>query len=163
MVEIWATIKENPRYAVSNLGNVKNVLTGKMLKPRPTHTGYLRVQVTTERGRTDLYVHRLVADAFCEHPDGCNVVNHKDYNNQNNKAENLEWTTQKDNFLYSLRNGRMKKFPLETPVSCTKDGVTITYCSTREASISIGCDHKTVIRSCKTGRPSTNGYIWKRV
>ena len=52
-----------------------------------------------------LYIHRLVALAFCYNPDKkkYTVVNHRDENKLNNRKENLEWVSQKYNLAYSKR------------------------------------------------------------
>ena len=44
---------------------------------------------------------------FIENPENKPEVNHKDFNRQNNKLENLEWVTHRENSLYSRDN--MKK------------------------------------------------------
>lgn len=54
-----------------------------------------------------LLVHRLVAEAFCAKPDGCNVVNHLDSDRRNNRASNLEWTTQRGNIEHAKIAGRL--------------------------------------------------------
>lgn len=102
-------------YEVSNFGNIRSVdrICGKM--PRgadrhikgqpiaPTDSGhkYLIVHLKKDGKRQMRYVHRLVAEAFCEKPPGCNVVNHIDYNVHNNHDTNLEWTTQAENIRHS--------------------------------------------------------------
>ena len=49
-------------------------------------------------------VHRLVAKYFVSgYFDGA-VVNHKDGNNRNNHASNLEWVTQRDNIHQSYKD-----------------------------------------------------------
>lgn len=94
MEEIWKPITQSDKdYSISNYGRVQNNITGKILKPRSSRTGYLRVHLSVSDGRKDFYIHRLVADAFCIHPEGCDVVNHLDNNPANNCASNLEWTT----------------------------------------------------------------------
>ena len=50
-------------------------------------------------------MHRVVAMAFVIMIYGKLVVNHKDNNKLNNRAENLEWTTQKENVNHAIANG----------------------------------------------------------
>lgn len=51
-------------------------------------------------------MHRLVAQAFCEKPDGCDIVNHIDNTVTNNHFSNLEWVTCKENIQHSISQGR---------------------------------------------------------
>jgi hypothetical protein len=54
-----------------------------------------------------VHTHRLVAEAFCDPVDGCNVVNHLDGSRDNNVWTNLEWTTFKGNTQHAVRTGLM--------------------------------------------------------
>lgn len=70
----------------------------RKLKPEETKKGYLRVDLYDEKGkRKHFKVHRLVAQAFIENPDGKPQVNHKDGNKHNNSVTNLEWVTDAEN------------------------------------------------------------------
>ena len=42
-------------------------------------------------------IHRLVATAFCNREDDCNVIDHIDRNPANNNYENLRWTSTSGN------------------------------------------------------------------
>ena len=53
-------------YLVSNLGTVKSLRTGKILKPETDDYGYLVVTVSVKNNRKTMKVHRLVAMAFIE-------------------------------------------------------------------------------------------------
>lgn len=122
-MEIWRDIiGYEGFYQVSNLGNVKSLprkitqfnngtktLTfykGKILKPQK-RGNYLIVHLTKKGKQKWLFIHRLVAQAFIEQKEGCNIVNHLDNNPSNNKAENLEWTTYKGNMQYASKQGRI--------------------------------------------------------
>jgi DNA-binding XRE family transcriptional regulator len=56
------------------------------------------------------YVHRLIAEAFVENPDGKLVVNHKDGNKRNNAASNLEWVTAGENVKHAYDTGLKDRF-----------------------------------------------------
>lgn len=81
------------------------------MKTRLTNKGYRYIQVGTKR----YLVHRLVATAYLDKPEGCNVVNHLDENRTNNAVSNLEWTTQSGNMKHYYRN---KKYKLSGVLNC---------------------------------------------
>lgn len=100
------------RYMVSNLGRVKNlpnkamskerILTGHMLR------GYLGVTMHDASHKQHAKaIHKLVAIAFIPNPDGLPMVNHKDENKLNNRADNLEWCDAKYNANYGSGKLRM--------------------------------------------------------
>ena len=164
MVEAWKPVPgTDGKYLVSDLGRVYGTKTKTILRPRSIPNGYLRVHIPINGERKDAYIHRLVAEAFCERHDGCNVVNHIDNDPANNRASNLEWTTQRGNVLHAMKQGRVKKFRNAIKVIGIKDGVTYEFRSMNEAAEFTGCDSKTIWYDCKTGIKAKNGFVWKEV
>ena len=112
IVEEWRAVKGYEGYEVSNLGNVRSNKAYKhrseplMMKQRDNGYGYLIVCLCNKNGRRNHYVHRLVAEAFIDNPNGLAQVNHLDYDRHNNKVTNLEWLSQLDNTKYSACRGR---------------------------------------------------------
>ena len=151
------------RYEVCNLGLVRNGRTKKELRPRKTPVGYLRVSVTYDDGRRDAYIHRLVAEAFCNHPEGLDVVNHIDNDPANNKAENLEWTTQRGNVLHAMDQDRVKGFPNARAVIGEKDGKILVFRSAHEAAQATGCDRSVISKICSKKYEKTKGWSWQYV
>lgn len=120
MTEVFKKIKGfKDRYEVSNLGNVRSLLTGNLMKLGVTPFGYLRVNLRYANCRKykSFFVHRLVASAFIPNPRGCKEVNHKDSNRQNNKVTNLEWCTRKENVKHSFEFGNASNKGLRNPNS----------------------------------------------
>lgn len=123
MQEIWKDIKGyEGLYQVSNLGRIKSldkktknkngefIKKGKILKQCENSKGYLRIQLTSNKGqRKRMFVHRLVAQHFVKKEEGKNIVNHLDCNPKNNCYNNLEWTTLKGNSQYMTKLGRNKR------------------------------------------------------
>ena len=96
MQEIWKSIEGYENYEVSTLGNVKNIKTGKLLKPRPAHHGYLRVCLWNPNPK-DFKIHRLVAKTFIPNPFNLDTVDHINGITYQNNVENLQWMTRSEN------------------------------------------------------------------
>jgi hypothetical protein len=108
MKEIWKDIKSYEGcYQVSNLGRVRSLdrvgfdnkrYKGKILKPAIGHV-YLGVTLSLNGKAKTRTIHQLVAESFLNHtPDGYKiVVDHIDNDRQNNKLENLQLISQRQN------------------------------------------------------------------
>lgn len=66
---------------------------------------YLFVRFRTPGKRHQLYVHRLVAAAYCDGYEPELWVNHLDGNKRNNNADNLEWCTPQQNSTHAVEHG----------------------------------------------------------
>ena len=97
MSEIYVNITGYPNYQVSNFGNVKNVKTGRILKPSTNPQGYFMVVLTNNGETSTLTVHRLVATAFIENSENKQCIDHKNRNKKNNNIDNLRWATYEEN------------------------------------------------------------------
>jgi hypothetical protein len=117
--EIWQPIFEYNNYVISNFGNVKNVITNKLLKFDYGKFGHCRVCLCNKNGKKRFLVHRLVAKHFIPNPNKYNIVNHLDCNPLNNKVTNLEWTTVSGNVIHAYKNNRIK------PLIGTKNGMSV--------------------------------------
>ena len=107
-MEIWKDIKGyEGLYQISNLGNVKSLKNKIYLKPSIHKKGYLHCGLSKKGKRKQCFIHRLVAETFIDNPYKLPCVNHKDCNPKNNKIENLEWCTYKDNNNY--KNHELKR------------------------------------------------------
>ena len=99
-------------YEVSDEGNVRSLVNNKQntrrvpkvmrLKKVSKTSNYAFMDVTLRKdGKNRTFrVHRLVGEAFVPNPDSLPFINHKDEDPLNNKADNLEWCTQKYNNNY---------------------------------------------------------------
>lgn len=106
--EEWREVPDALGYLASSLGRVKHASPGrKPAKPVPNKRGYGRIWTGgTRETKVRRTVHSLVAAAFHgPRPEGM-VINHIDGNNQNNRPENLEYVTQKENVAHAARLGR---------------------------------------------------------
>lgn len=88
-------------YEVFIDGKVYSHNTKKFLKPLIHSQGYHMVDLAGKR----YLVHRLVAQKFLPLVEGKEYVNHINGNKADNRAENLEWCTQKENIHHSHTTG----------------------------------------------------------
>jgi hypothetical protein len=105
-MEEYKIISGFENYSISNLGNVMNTQTGKVLKACPDKDGYLHVKLYKDSKSYTKIVHRLVAQAFIPNPNNKPCVDHIDNNKQNNHVTNLRWVTIQENTMNSSLSKR---------------------------------------------------------
>ena len=112
--EEWAEVPDYPAIYASNQGRVKRLAytatDGRFFKERiltniVQQDGYMHSVFLDKGKRVQVPTHRVIALAFIPNPDNKPIVNHIDGNKQNNKPENLEWVTIKENVQHAIDNG----------------------------------------------------------
>ena len=123
-MEIWKdVVGYEGRYVVSNLGKVKSLkktvphshsktrtFPEVVLKPNKVAFDYLQVSLYKDGKRKCRYVHNLVMEAFVGEKKIGYEVNHKDEDKSNNRLENLEYLTAKENNNYGTRIERSANY-----------------------------------------------------
>lgn len=112
--ELWKPLLEYKGIEVSSIGRIRKA-ANKSRKERiltefpKDRDGYYRCSVQRLDGTwTSQPVHRLVAKAFIPRTKNRDIVNHIDGNRTNNRIENLEWITPKENVIHSFKFGSRK-------------------------------------------------------
>ena len=105
MREHWVVIPGFENYEASNMGNIRNRKTGRILRQMlNTEGGYYRVNI----GGGHQYVHRLIALAFFDEDIEGKDVNHIDGDHWNNYLYNLEIVSHRDNIRHAWNSGLAK-------------------------------------------------------
>lgn len=190
--EIWLPIPNfDGLYEASSLGNVRapeKRIIGRLGIPYTRPAQQIRVVISqsngygyvrlSKNGKSKNYrVHRIVADLFVENPNGYNVVNHKDENKANNRADNLEWCTHDYNVHYGTGISRTRAWMMENrakPIQqYSKSGDFIReFPSVMDASKELNIEHINIIKCAKGSmdmahngkrysRKTAGGYVWK--
>jgi hypothetical protein len=97
--EIWRKLdflENGENYSISNLGEVKNDVTGRIMKHAIHKTGYHHIGLC-KNGKYKWYlIHRMIALAFSKNPMNLQTVDHIDRNKDNNRLENLRWASKSE-------------------------------------------------------------------
>jgi hypothetical protein len=169
-------------YEVSNLGRVRSLdiivtrphpkdnhlcdykIKGRMLMQLPSTNGYLFVHLYKDKRAVQQTVHRLVSEAFVPgYFDGAHV-NHKDENKHNNRADNLEWVTRRENSIYGTCQDRLHKNQRKPVIQLTLDGKFVKeWPSVWSVNYELGIDPGTIVKVCKgkSKYKTAGGFSWK--
>ena len=159
-MEIWKDIEGyEGLYKVSNHGNIYSCVRQKLLKQTKIKN-YSRVQLNKGKQITSR-VHRLVAEAFIPNPEKKPQVNHIDGDKQNNKAENLEWNTSKENINHAHRTGLATNSHLKIKICCIyPSGEEKIFNSIQECCEGVNIHQTTILQNIK-GSKNKRGLKFK--
>ena len=159
MEELWKPVKDfESIYEVSSFGSVRRLDNQRLITPFAIGHGYMQIKLRKPGGyRKNLYVHRIVANAFIQNPLNLREVNHIDGNKENNCVSNLEWVTPHQNRVHCYHVLNRQIGFKKVPVKCVETGVF--YPSILLAEKETGATH---ITDCIHGRCKTSaGLHWE--
>ena len=160
-MEAWVQIAEtNNRYSVSNNGMVKKnkevitrsngrqqILNEKILTPISNKYGYLKVRCSVQRNKVkNIYIHVLVANYFINKNKEGLQVNHINGVKTDNRVENLEWVTCKENINHSWKIGLSSPTNMQAVVA---NG--ISFASIKELAKYLNVNRITAANALKKG------------
>ena len=170
MNEVWKSIPGADGCMVSDMGRIRDK-SGR-IKPQDTDLeGYRRVSIKIEGRPLHLRVHTIVASVFIPNPYNKPFVNHINGIKTDNRAENLEWATPKENAQHAIRMGLISKQDYEKIAKAKYkkilqfdlDGNFIKEWASMKSIVEyLGISSNGNIAKCCSGKiKRVYGYIWK--
>lgn len=161
--ETFVKIEGFENYEVSNLGKIRNIKTGIVLKPQLHSAGYLMHALYGHGKKKFLLLHRIIATAFIDNPDEKPCVNHIDENKLNNDLSNLEWCTKRENNVHGTRIKRIAEKNSQKVIQLDlDDNVLNVFKSMVQAERETGVPHQNISHCCNGKRKSACGFKWRK-
>lgn len=161
--ETFVKIDGFEKYEVSNLGKVRNIKSGRLLKSYLDKDGYLKHCLSEHNKKKYLFLHRIIAIAFIDNPEEKSCVNHIDENKTNNDLSNLEWCTVKENNIHGTRIKRASEKCFKKVIQLDlNDNVLNVFESMTQAEQETGALASHISNCCNGKRKSAGGYKWRK-
>lgn len=171
---MWKIVPIDQNYEANENGDIRKIGSKQLVHQWLDKDDYKIVALTNRK----LYrAHRIIALTFLDNPDNYPVVNHINHNKQDNRVENLEWTTYSQNSIHSYYDhnrdeGTQEWVQVVQPLAAQAskravmqldqlDNIISIFSSHREASDATGICRSSISQCCAGKRKTAGGYKWK--
>lgn len=138
--EYWKSVEGFSKYRVSDLGNIKNIKTGKVLKYQTVGGKATVTLMDNECKPHTVIVARIVAKAFVERRyDDADYIEHKNGDKFDCRAENLRWVSRsKQQYDMWDKNGGHHSEEAKNKISNSLSGENNPSCKNKKNHWNVG-------------------------
>ncbi len=161
--EIWKTIPlANEDYEASNMGRIRSLKRSSpyIMKQHFSHNGYKVITLSFNNTYKPFRVHRLVALTFIENNEAKPFINHINEDKEDNRVENLEWCTAKENSNHGKCIEKSAKAKWKSVLRFSVNGKLIKEYPSMKSTSCDGFSPSLVSFCCRGLRKTHKGFKW---
>ena len=145
-------------YRVTDDGQIFSVKRGIYMKQQSDKDGYCTVNLRKDGKYRKFFVHRLMALTYIPNPEGKETVNHINEIKNDNRLENLEWATRKEQTNHGTRTERAAASKMKK-VRCVETGEVFESAGAAAQSVDSWREH--IVKVLKGRAKTHKGYHWE--
>lgn len=163
--EIWKDITGYAGiYKISDHGRIWSNYKNRIISGRNNGYGYIEIILCKNGIHKNHMAHKLVAREFIvnDNPSTKIIINHKDENKSNNRAENLEWCDYSYNNSYGSKSRiQTEKLGRKVRQYDLKGALIKTWGSILSVHKITGINDSSITQCCQGKRNKAGGFIWR--